>query len=166
MLNAVEAPGQHVQQKAPDELVRVKPHRLPVARPVDAIVLPAERDAGVVGCNEAAVRDGDPVSVTGKIAQHLLRSRERRLAVDDPLDAPQRGDEALERLLVGEPGLRVEERQPAGGVRIDEHGQHLAAEQARQQVDVHEEVGAGGDLAIRRATTLRRGRSYARADDG
>jgi hypothetical protein len=53
-----EAPGQHVQQEAADELVRVKSHRLPAARAVDAIVLPAERDAGVVGCNEAAVRDG------------------------------------------------------------------------------------------------------------
>jgi hypothetical protein len=57
--DAVEALGQHVEQKAPDELVRVKPHRLPAARAVDAIVLPAERDAGVLGCNEAAVRDGD-----------------------------------------------------------------------------------------------------------
>src|SRR5271166_4103930 len=54
--DAVEALGQHVQEKAPDELVRVKPHRLPAARTV-AIVFPAERDAGVVGCNEAAVRD-------------------------------------------------------------------------------------------------------------
>jgi hypothetical protein len=61
MADAVEASGQHVQEKAPDELVRVKPHRLPASRPVDAIVLPAERDAGVVGCNEAAVRDGDTV---------------------------------------------------------------------------------------------------------
>jgi hypothetical protein len=34
---AVEALGQHVQQQAPDELVRVKPHRLPAARTVDAI---------------------------------------------------------------------------------------------------------------------------------
>ena len=38
MADAVEAPGQHVHEKAPDELVRVKPHRLPAARPVDAIV--------------------------------------------------------------------------------------------------------------------------------
>ena len=94
---------------------------------------------------EPAVRDGDPVGVAGQIAQHLLRSGERRLAVDDPLDAPQRGDEALERGLVGEPGMRVEERQPAGVVRIREHRQHLAAEQARQQVDVHQEVGPRGD---------------------
>ncbi len=143
MADAVEAAGQHVEKKAADELVRVKPHGLPAARTVDAIVFPAEGDAGVVGRDEAAVRDGDPVGVAGQIAQHLLRSGERRLAVDDPLDAPQRGEEALERGLVGEPGMRVEERQLAGVVRIREHGQHLAAEETRQQVDVHEEVGAG-----------------------
>src|SRR5246127_3406328 len=91
--NSVEAVGQHVHQEAPDKLVRVKPDGLPAARAADAIVLPTERDAGVVGGNEAAVRDGDTMRVTGEIAQHLLGSRERRLAVDYPVDAPQRGDE-------------------------------------------------------------------------
>ena len=41
--------------------------------------------------------------------------------------------------------MRVEEPQLAGVVRIGEHRQHLAAEWTRQHVDVHEEVGAGGD---------------------
>jgi len=40
--DAVETLGQYVQQEAPDELVRVKPHRLPAAGAADAIVLPAE----------------------------------------------------------------------------------------------------------------------------
>ena len=62
------------------QLVRVKPHRLPTVRTVDASVLPAERDAGVVGRDEAAVRDRDPVGVPRQIAQHLLRSGEWRLA--------------------------------------------------------------------------------------
>jgi hypothetical protein len=52
----VEALGQHVQEKAPDELVRVEPHRLPAVWTVDPIIFPAERDAGVVGGDEAAVR--------------------------------------------------------------------------------------------------------------
>jgi hypothetical protein len=55
----VEALGQHVQQEAPDELVRVKPHRLPAVGAADAIVLPAERNRLVVGCNEAAVGTRD-----------------------------------------------------------------------------------------------------------
>ena len=58
------------------------------------------------------------------------------------LDAPQRGEKALEPLLVGQAGMRVEERQLAGVVRIGEHGQHLAAEETRERVDVHEEVGS------------------------
>src|SRR5712692_5758806 len=85
------------------------------------------------------------MGVTGEIAQHLLRPCERSLAVDDPLDAPQRGDEALERSLVGKPGMGVEELQLASVVRMHEHRQHLAPEQARQQVDMHEEVGARRD---------------------
>ena len=90
MADAVEALGQHVYQETPDELLRVKSHRLPAVRTVDAIILPAERDAGVVSCNEAAVRDSDPMGVTGEIAQNLLGSCERRLAIDHPVGAPQR----------------------------------------------------------------------------
>jgi hypothetical protein len=58
---------------------------------------------------------------------------------------PQRSDEAFERALVGEPGMGVEEVQLTGVVCLHQHRQHLAAEQARQHVDMHEKVGAGGD---------------------
>jgi hypothetical protein len=71
-----------------------------------------------------------------------VRGGDGNIPTYSALDAPQWGDEALERGLVGKPGKRVEERQLAGVVGIGDHGQHLAAEQARQQVDVHEEVGA------------------------
>ena len=55
MADAVKALREHVQEKAPDELVRGKPHRLPAVRPGDAIILPAERDAGVVGLRRLIV---------------------------------------------------------------------------------------------------------------
>jgi len=63
--DAMETLGQHMQQEASDELVRAEPHHLPAARAVDAIVPPAERNRVVIGCNEAAVRDGDTMGVTG-----------------------------------------------------------------------------------------------------
>src|SRR5262252_9666432 len=85
------------------------------------------------------------MGVTGNISQHLLWPCERRLAVDPPLDSPQRGDEALEHSLVGKSGMGVEELQLAGVMRLHEHRQHLAAEQARQDVDMNEEVGARGN---------------------
>jgi hypothetical protein len=48
------------------------------------------------------------------------------LAVDHPLAVSQRGDETLERALVGKPGMRIEDLQLAGSVGIHEHRQHLA----------------------------------------
>jgi len=57
--------------------MRMKSLRLPARRAVGAVVLPAERDAGVVGCNEASVRDGDTVGVAGEIAQHLSSTKNR-----------------------------------------------------------------------------------------
>src|SRR6516225_9209310 len=54
------------------------------------------------------------MGVTGQIAQHLLGPCEWRLAINHPVDAPQRGDEAFERSLVGESGMGVEEVQLAG----------------------------------------------------
>src|SRR5258707_15768967 len=88
--DAVEALGQHVHQETSYELVRVKPHGLPTTRARGAVVLPPGRNRAVVGCNEAAVRDGDAMGVTGEIAQHLLGPCEWRFAIDYPLDAPQR----------------------------------------------------------------------------
>jgi hypothetical protein len=134
-----------MQQEALDELVRMKSHGLPAPRAVGAVVLPTERDAGIVGCNEVAVRDGYTMGVTAEISADLPGSCERRLAVDHPLDVPQRADEALERAVVSKTGKRVEEPQLAGAVRIHEHRQHLAPEQTREHVDMHEEVGARGD---------------------
>jgi hypothetical protein len=49
---------------------------------------------------------------------------------------------ALEPALVSRPGMRIEELQLAGVVGINEHRQHLAPEQVRQHVDMHDEVGA------------------------
>jgi hypothetical protein len=61
--DAVKALRQHVQQEAPYELVRRERHGLPTARALNAVVLPAERDAAIVGGDEASVRDGDAVRV-------------------------------------------------------------------------------------------------------
>src|SRR5215831_8310859 len=111
--------GSTVYQEAPDELVRLEPHRLPAVGAADAIVLATERNRLAVGCNEAAIRDGDAMGVTGDISQHLLWPCERRLAVDPPLDTPQRGDEAFEHSPVGKSGMGVEELQRAGVMRLE-----------------------------------------------
>ena len=88
-------------------------HRLPALGPLDAVVLPAERHAAVVGGNQPPVRDGDAVRVAREIAQHLFGATERVLAVDHPVDPAQRRQEPLERLLVGERREVAEELQAA-----------------------------------------------------
>ena len=67
-------------------------------------------------------------------------------------------------LLSASPAWRVEERQLAGVVRIHEHRQHLAPEQARQHVDMHEEVGARGDpsRAVEREPSTRHDHMHVR----
>src|SRR5258705_6821126 len=47
--DAVETPWQHVDQEAPDEIVRVKPHRLPAAPAAKPVSLPPESKRPPVG---------------------------------------------------------------------------------------------------------------------
>ena len=61
--DAMEPFRQDVHQEAPDELVGVQRHRRVPARSIDPVILAFERDAGVVGRNEPAVRDGDAMGV-------------------------------------------------------------------------------------------------------
>jgi hypothetical protein len=74
-----------MDQEPPDELVRLERHGLVAAGSLDPVVLVAERDAGCVGGDEAAVGDRDAVGVAGQIGQHVLRPGERPLAIDEPL---------------------------------------------------------------------------------
>jgi hypothetical protein len=71
-----------MHQDPPNELVRLEPHGLLAAGSLDPVVLVAERYAGRVGGDEAAVGDRDTVGVAGQIGQHLLRPGERPLAAD------------------------------------------------------------------------------------
>jgi hypothetical protein len=86
----------------------------------------------------------------------LAYFRARRLGIN----------EALEPALVGQAGMRVEELQLAGAVGIREHRQHLAAEQARQHVAMHEEVWPRRDpsLAVEREPSARHDHVHVRMD--
>ena len=57
--NAVEARRQHVEQKAPDELLRCQGHRFPLV--AISIVGVVETDLPVADAEQAIVRDRDPV---------------------------------------------------------------------------------------------------------
>jgi hypothetical protein len=56
-----------MHQEPPDELVRLKRHGVVAAGSLDPVVLVAERYAGRVGGDEAAVGDRDAVGIAGQI---------------------------------------------------------------------------------------------------
>ncbi len=84
--HAVKAVGQHMQQEASDEFVRMKAHNLLAIAPVTTIILPAESDVIIVDRDDAAVGDGDTVGIATEIGAHLCGAAEGRLGIDDPVD--------------------------------------------------------------------------------
>src|SRR5271166_1547004 len=99
MADAVEPLRQHMQQEAADELMRGEGHDLVPLRPLDAVVLVFERDAAGAGRDQAAVGDGDAVSVAGEIGQYRGGAGKWFFRVDNPVRAPERRQEGLEGFL-------------------------------------------------------------------
>ena len=87
-----EATRQHVKQEATDELNRIEAHDL------DAVVVsgvaPLKAHLSVVQIQEPAIGDGDTMGVAGQVLEHMRRTAERRLGIDDPFLVAQRGDQA------------------------------------------------------------------------
>jgi len=90
MADAVEAARQDVDQEAADELVGRQRHDLLAFSSRAAIVLVAERHAGLVEAEEPPVRNGNAVRVAREIGQHRLRPGEGRLGIDHPALLPDR----------------------------------------------------------------------------
>ena len=83
--DAVEACGQHMDEKAPDELGRGQGHGLVTMTPLGTIVFPLKGDTAFIAGNEPAVADGDPMGVARQIGEHGLGSGERALGIDHPV---------------------------------------------------------------------------------
>ncbi len=74
MTDAMEALWKNVEQEAADELVGGECHDALPARAMEAIVLVAERDTGLVERDQPTVRDGDAVGVSSQIGEHRFRA--------------------------------------------------------------------------------------------
>ena len=81
--DADEAPGQHVEEEAAQELGCVESHDALLSSV--GIVLVAEGDVFTVEVEQAVVGDGDAMGIAAQITQHTRRVAERRLGVDNPL---------------------------------------------------------------------------------
>jgi hypothetical protein len=81
--NADKAPGQHMLAKAAQELRGGKSHdALLIAM---SIIFPSKSHAVTIEAKQALIADGDAVSVSAKIAQHVRRSAKSGLGIDHPI---------------------------------------------------------------------------------
>src|SRR6202047_617114 len=115
---------QEVEQEAPDELVGGERHGAQPRPAVAAVVLVAEGHTAFVEAEQAAIGDGDMVSVSGEIGEHRLGvGAGRWLGVEEPFLPPERGQMCGKGLSATQAFELVEERQPARRVGVDETGQ-------------------------------------------
>src|SRR5436309_15084646 len=99
----------------------VQRHGLVAARSFDPVVLPLEGDAGLVGCDQPTIGDGDAVGVAREISEHGLRPAEWFLGIDHPLGLAQWREEGGECRSVGEWGVLAEEGATACCMRQRDH---------------------------------------------
>ena len=131
MPDAVETAWQHMQQKAPDELVRGELHGFVPLRPIEAVVLVFEGYSTFTRCDQAAVGDGHAMGVAGKISQDRFGAGKRFFRVDHPFGAPQRRQEGFKDFFIGEVRVGTMELEAPFAVCFQQHGKHKAPEQPR-----------------------------------
>ena len=148
MADAMEAAGQHVDEKAADELIDGEGHQLKALAALRAIILPAEGHTGIVERNEPTVGDGAAVGVAREVGQYCFGSAERAFAVDDPFRVAQRREVGGEGIAFAEMSVLTEELQVAGIVGGEQLLQAPAAEQSREDADGEEEAWAAADPAL------------------
>src|SRR6516165_6241459 len=127
--NAVETVGQHVDQKATDELVDVEGHQLVAVVGLGPVILPFEGHALAVEGDEPAVGNRDPVSVAGQVGEHSAGSAKRLFGIDDPSDLSQCSNVGFEACWLGQAGVSGEKLQSPSLVRSREPFQEKTAEQ-------------------------------------
>jgi hypothetical protein len=83
--DAGKSAGQDVQEETPQELFMRQRHEAALA--VVGIVFPAEGHLSVGHVYDAMVRDCDAMCVAGQIREHVFRTAEGFLGVNDPVVA-------------------------------------------------------------------------------
>jgi hypothetical protein len=81
----VEPLGQHMLQKAADELQRWQGHGLPS---MVLGILIAEADLAILHGENTAIGQRDPVDIATQVAEHLVGPLHGRFTVHDPLFGP------------------------------------------------------------------------------
>jgi hypothetical protein len=133
--HAVEAVWKEMKEKSSDKLVGMKTHDLLTVATVATIILPSEGDTVAIGMNDAAVCDSNAMGIAAKIGEHLIRTTEWRLRIDNPFDATSAGKMASECLVIVEMSEVFEELQLAFGKGFSQSCQEKPPKQPGQHAD-------------------------------
>jgi hypothetical protein len=92
--NASEPAGEHMQQKASQELIRTQGH--PAFLVSVRVIPPPESDHAVVESYETMVGNGYPMRIARQVLQDVFGSAERPFCVHDPFLSEELPHELVE----------------------------------------------------------------------
>ena len=134
-----------MEQEAAKELIDCQSHE-PFLVAVRGIA-PSEGDVAIGESNQPAVGNGDAMSISAEITQHMFRSAEGRLGVDDPVVAEQYSQPCAEGVWLGKRQQAAVELELTSMEGVAKSGDELAAKDTAEHADGKEEGTPGGDPA-------------------
>ncbi len=134
-----------MEQEAAQELIDGQSHE-PLLVAVGGIA-PSEGDVAIGESNQPAVGNGDAMSIGAEITQHMFRSAEGRLGVDDPVVAEQYSQPRAEGVWLGKSQQAAVELELTSMEGVAKSSDELAAEDTAEHADGKEEGTPGGDPA-------------------
>lgn len=146
MANSLETTRQDVEQEAPDKFLDGQDHHLDCAGL--AIVFPLEAHLIVFDIEQAMVGDRDAMSIPAHVVEHLLRSGERALGIDDPLGSFRWSKMLGKGGAIAQRFQGAEELQSASIECLLRGLQEEAPEQAGQNLEGQEEIRTAGDPSL------------------
>ena len=126
MADTDEATRQHMEQEATQELIDVKSQKSFFV--LVSGVSPAERDLVIQEGNDAAIGNCNAMGVSAEIAQHLLGSAKRRLAVDYPSRGVKLTDQTPKQFGLSQAAKQAVKLELSGSVSLLERLKKLSAE--------------------------------------
>jgi hypothetical protein len=124
--DADEATREHMQQEATQEFIDGKSQKSLFI--LVSGVSPAERDLVIQEGNEPVIGNRNAMGVSAEIAQHLLGSAERRLAVDHPSGRVKLTDQTPKQFGLRQTAKQAVKPELSGSVSLLERFEKLAAE--------------------------------------
>jgi hypothetical protein len=115
---------------------------------VVCVVFPSQNHLGLVDREDAVVGNGYAVRVTAQIVQHVFRSAERWLGVNDPIFLKQGVQKCREGLFVDQRQTFSVKRQLLGTEGASQSGYEFSTKDTAENTHRQEEVAWCGEPAL------------------